>query len=300
MAQMLEDLALRPGLQVLEIGAGTGYNAALLAHAVEPGWVVSVDVDRNVLSEAWAHLRYFPDRPIHLKHADGREGYPERAPYDRIMVTAATPDLEPSWLEQVNPGGLLVAPLALAPGLAYVARGTVQEGTFRGRLTRPAYFMLLRAEGETGDFSAGASPPFAEMEAMPSPWRGWFDRRRPRGGWLGFIQSLAFWALLEGKHVHYQTLATGETAFGVSQDQVVCWLGADDWLTSGVEGRKLGLGLWRSFLKAGGPRPIEFQLLAWPSSRPRPEMVVRGRLRQGTHCQQLWSLLEPIERYHCP
>src|SRR5262249_22095473 len=122
MAQMLEDLRLEPGLRVLEIGAGTGYNAALLAHLVGPDRVTSLDVDREVLSEAWDHLRAFPDRGVGLRHADGRSGWPEGAPFDRIMVTAATPDLEPAWLEQLAEGGLLLAPLALAPGLAYLAR----------------------------------------------------------------------------------------------------------------------------------------------------------------------------------
>src|SRR5207248_4544299 len=72
MAQMLQDLQLRPGLRVLEIGAGTGYNAALLAHLVGPDRVVTVDVDRDVLSQAWDHLRAFPERRVRLEHADGR------------------------------------------------------------------------------------------------------------------------------------------------------------------------------------------------------------------------------------
>src|SRR5262249_16367705 len=146
MALMLEDLRLAPGQHVLEIGAGTGYNAALMAHVVGPGRVVTVDVDRNVLSEAWDHLRAFPEREVQLKFADGRSGFPALGPYDRIMVTAATPDLEPAWLEQLAPGGWLLAPLALAPGLAYVVRGTASHGVFDGRLIRPAYFMPLRAE----------------------------------------------------------------------------------------------------------------------------------------------------------
>src|SRR5262249_41439651 len=99
MAQMLADLNLCRGQRILEIGAGTGYNAALLAHVSGPELVTAVDVDRDVLSQAWAHLQNFPDRGVDLRHADGRHGYAEQAPFDRIMVTAATPDFEPSWLE---------------------------------------------------------------------------------------------------------------------------------------------------------------------------------------------------------
>ena len=68
----------RPGQRVLEIGAGTGYNAALLAHVVGPGRS-SVDVDREVLAEAWDHLRAFPERRVTFQHADGRAGYPAGA-----------------------------------------------------------------------------------------------------------------------------------------------------------------------------------------------------------------------------
>jgi protein-L-isoaspartate O-methyltransferase len=300
MAQMLNDLQLQPGLKILEIGSGTGYNAALLAHCVHPGWVVSVDVDRNVLSEAWAHLRYFPERHIKLKHADGRDGYPEEAPYERIMVTAATADLEPGWLEQMTPGGVVLAPLALGPGLSYIARGSVHDGIFRGRLTRPAYFMALRAEGETGDPLVKPLPPVEEMETVPAAWRGWFKRRRARAGWFSFIQSLAFWALLQGRDVHYQRLATEETAFGVSQQEAVCWLGEQDWVISGPEGRELGLSLWRTFLEAGGPRPIDFGLCVWASAERPPEATGPGYFRQGPRCGQFWSLLDSIERLNFP
>src|SRR6516162_1559401 len=86
MAEILEDLRLSPGLRVLEIGAGTGYNAALLAYMV--GRVVSLEVDRGVLAEAEQHLRAFPDRHVELRHGDGRLGCPEDAPFDRILVTA--------------------------------------------------------------------------------------------------------------------------------------------------------------------------------------------------------------------
>jgi protein-L-isoaspartate(D-aspartate) O-methyltransferase len=302
MAQMLEDLQLEAGLRTLEVGAGTGYNAALLAHVVGPGLVTAVDVDREVLSEAWDHLRAFPERRVELRHADGRHGYPEAAPYDRIMVTAATTDLEPAWLEQLAEGGLVLAPLALAPGLAYVLRGTVSAGVFHGRLTRAAYFMPLRAEQEAGVAEADAGSFAGPLQTLPAPWAGWFDRRRPRLKWLGFIQALVFYGLLRGHSVHYRTLANGQPVFGVSGPASdgkpggrVCWLGAQDWQVSGAAGRDLGWGLWRAFLDAGGPWPTEFRLTASPhgglSVGPR-----ESYLRQGPRCQQVWEVSEPRDR----
>src|SRR5439155_17496048 len=143
--------------------------AALLALLAAPAPITSVDVDRDVLLEAWEHLRPFADRRVDFRHADGREGYAEAAPYDRIMVTAATPDLEPAWLEQLAEGGLLLAPLALAPGLAYVLCGTVRAGVFQGRLTRAAYFMSLRTEGDVGEAMEKPLPPAAELRTVRAP-----------------------------------------------------------------------------------------------------------------------------------
>jgi protein-L-isoaspartate(D-aspartate) O-methyltransferase len=296
MAQMLEDLQLRPSLRVLEVGAGTGYNAALLAHVVGPGRVLSIDVDREVLSEAWDHLRAFPERQVEVRHADGRCGCRGAGPYDRIMVTAATPDLEPAWIEQLAPGGLILAPLALGPGLAYVVRGTVRDGIFDGQLTRAAYFMPLRAEDETGTEAPPLPTPRA-AQRVRAPWAGWFDRRRPRQGWQGFIQSLVFYGWLHGLTISYQTLEDEQATFAVSDPALgcICWLGQQKWRVEGDAGHNLGWMLWRGFLDAGGPWPTEFRLRASPHGR----LSLSGResyLRQGPRCQQLWELIEQRER----
>ena len=295
MAQMLEDLKLGPDLSVLEIGAGTGYNAALLAHVVGPALVTSVDVDQQVLALAGDNLRAFPERAVRLAHADGRCGFTESAPYDRIMVTAATHDLEPAWLEQLADRGLLLAPLTLAPGLSYVVRGTVAAGIFHGRLTRAAYFMPLRSEGETGSTDLHRAPPAGDLRGLPAPWAGWFERRRSRLNWLGFCQALVFYGWLRGLTVHYRVTAEAQANFGVRDADALCWFGSQDWQVTGEEGRDLGAGLWRAFLEAGGPWPTEFRLKASPS-----EPLPRGRRetyeRQGPLCRQLWELMEPRDR----
>jgi protein-L-isoaspartate(D-aspartate) O-methyltransferase len=297
MAQMLEDLQLRPNLRVLEVGAGTGYNAALLAHVVGPGLVTSVDVDREVLSEAWDHLRNYPERRVEIKHADGRSGYPEGSPYDRLMVTAATPDLEPAWLEQLAECGLLLAPLVLAPGLAFLVRGTVQEGVFHGRLTRAAYFMTLRAEGEPGAIEIEPLPPGGELQSLPAPWAHWFDRKRPRLNWLGFIQSLALYGLLRGLEIHYRTTQNSQVSFGVSDRErgFLCWYGIQEWHVNHPEGRELGWTLWRAFLDVGGPWPTEYQFTASPRADLHADSP-QSYLRQGPRCQHLWQVMEQRER----
>jgi protein-L-isoaspartate O-methyltransferase len=298
MAEMLEDLHLKPGQRVLEIGSGTGYNAALIAHLV--GSLVSIDVDDNILEGARRHLAAFPDRQVELHRADGRGGYPPAAPFDRILVTAATPDLEPSWLEQLADGGELLAPLDVAPGLSYLVQGTVREGCFDGRLTRAAYFMPLRDERESESFSsenADVVPSPERLAAVPAPWANWEERRPGR---RDFLPGLAFLGWVEGLALAHSTLPDGRPGYGLADlvKGTACWFGAREWRVSGKEGRALGDRLWRTFLDAGGPRPTEFRLRATPhGSTPSETATAKlGGHRQGRRCVQVWELLEPRER----
>jgi protein-L-isoaspartate(D-aspartate) O-methyltransferase len=295
MAQMLEDLQLAPGHRVLEIGAGTGYNAALIAHAVGPGNVLTMEVDRAVLTEAAQHLAAFSERQIRLWSGDGRSGCPEEAPFDRIMVTASTADLEPAWLEQLAPGGRLVAPLALAPGLSFVACGEVTGSVFRGGLTRTAFFMPLRAEHESGASGAGLVDT-GPLEAIPSPWANWAGQRRLRLGIRGLLLSLALYGFLRGNSVSYRS-QDEETQYGLS-DLVrgcTCWIGSSQWHASGPDGRALGENLWRAFLDAGAPRPTEYELTA--VARGSPGAVGPDAFaRRGPRCRQLWKIRESRDR----
>jgi protein-L-isoaspartate(D-aspartate) O-methyltransferase len=300
MAQMLEDLQLRPGLRVLEIGAGTGYNAALLAHVV--GSVISIDVDREVLADARRHLEQLPDRDVQLVHADGRLGYPPAAPYDRIQVTAASEDLEPAWLAQLQPGGLVQVPIDFAPGLAWLMQGEVRQGVFVGNLTRPAYFMPLRDEGETGRDRSVARHPLPSPDRLtirPSPEARWSDRR-VHDSLREVLPSLALLALLQGLSIDYTVATDGRGAYGVADLErgEVCWLGPTQWYISGKGGEELGERLWRTWLDLGAPRASEWHIQAAPDSRLlRPNPAARAaHTRLGKRCAQLWELIEPRRR----
>ncbi|MGI8800243.1 MAG: methyltransferase, FxLD system [Pseudonocardia sp.] len=114
MAIMLEQLDVRPGQRVLEIGAGTGYNAALLSHLVGPaGSVTAVDIDCDLVEAAAVHLHRAGYDGVALACQDGALGYPEAAPYDRIILTVGSWDIQPAWLDQLAPGGRLLLPLAV-------------------------------------------------------------------------------------------------------------------------------------------------------------------------------------------
>jgi protein-L-isoaspartate(D-aspartate) O-methyltransferase len=115
MAKMLELLEARPGDRVLEIGTGTGYNAALLAHIVsEQGRVTTIDIDPQLARNARRALRDGGYRAS-VKVGDGRSGYSDGAPYDRIIVTACADELATDWIEQLHDGGRMIVPLRLDP-----------------------------------------------------------------------------------------------------------------------------------------------------------------------------------------
>ncbi len=114
MAIMLDQLGLRAGHRVLEIGTGSGYNAAVMAAVVGPrGEVVSIDIDADLVSRARSSLVAAGYRAVTVRCADGGFGDAAGAPFDRIIVTAGAWDIAPAWLDQLGPGGRLVLPLSI-------------------------------------------------------------------------------------------------------------------------------------------------------------------------------------------
>jgi protein-L-isoaspartate(D-aspartate) O-methyltransferase len=122
MAIMLEQLDLQPGQRVLEVGTGTGFNAALMATIVgSEGLVVTLDIQPDLVEEACRNLEAAGCRQVRALVEDGGHGYPPEAPYDRIILTAASAVIVPAWREQLLPGGRLVLPLEIAGGQHSVA-----------------------------------------------------------------------------------------------------------------------------------------------------------------------------------
>ena len=146
--RMLRDLDVGPGDRVLEIGTGTGWNAALLAHRLGSENVYSVEVDEAVATAARTALERF-GLPVHVVHGDGFRGYPPAAPYDRIIATRGLRSIPFAWVEQCRPGGVIVAPWGTHYGNGdAVARLVVSRDgdSASGAFTGPVEFMKLRSQ----------------------------------------------------------------------------------------------------------------------------------------------------------
>jgi protein-L-isoaspartate(D-aspartate) O-methyltransferase len=141
MAFMLEELQLTPGMRVLEIGTGTGYNAALLAHIVgDPHHIFTVEIDDALAHRAQRILDQVVGDGITVYAGDGLNGYASGAPYDRIIATGSCRKVPLDWLDQLQPGGILLMNLRghlgacaflkiVKVGPGYAANGTFLAGS---------------------------------------------------------------------------------------------------------------------------------------------------------------------------
>jgi len=151
-AAMLHDLDVADGHRVLQVGTGTGYTAALLCHRLGDHLVTSIDIDPGLCTAARKRLAAAGYHPL-IGSGNGANGYPARAPYDRILATCGLTRVPPAWLAQTRPGGKILAPIA--SGLALLE---VDGDRAAGRFLSGAYFMPLRGTAATRPGPAPHSP----------------------------------------------------------------------------------------------------------------------------------------------
>lgn len=148
-AIMLEEADLRPGLKVLDVGTGSGYNAALMAEVVGADHVVSIERHEGLIEFARQNLAAASYPGIRLVPGDGTRGHPPEAPYDRIIVTAGAPKLAKSWVRQTKVGGRIVAPVGRSSfsQVLVIATKTADDKIVEREGTPCAFVPLIGKEG---------------------------------------------------------------------------------------------------------------------------------------------------------
>jgi protein-L-isoaspartate(D-aspartate) O-methyltransferase len=132
-AYMTEVLGVAPGHRVLEIGTGSGYQAAILAELARE--VYTIEIVPQLAQRASETLKALGYNHVHVREGDGYAGWPEHAPFDRIMVTAAVEAIPRPLIDQLPPGGRLVVPVGSQDETQWIViadkteRGTVERRT---------------------------------------------------------------------------------------------------------------------------------------------------------------------------
>lgn len=197
MALMLETLRVAPGHRVLEVGAGTGYNAALLSHLVgREGRVTSIELEPDVASSADQAIRR-TGQEVNVEVGDGREGFAAGAPYDRIIVTASSAQVSESFLEQLKVDGLLVIPLRITDSLPFqqlVVTFQRLQDHFRSISVLRGGFMRLRSKPSDVSLPWAVTP---------------IGERVAKGKQLGSISGASLERLPNHVRLHLSTLLAG-------------------------------------------------------------------------------------------
>ncbi len=141
-AEMTRQLQLTPSSRVLEIGTGSGYQAAVLAELTTS--VYSIEIIEPLLERAKAALEQTGYEKINLRHGDGYYGWPEAAPFDGIIVTCAAGEIPPPLVEQLAVGGRMLIPVGKRFGTQYLILLTKdQNGSVSSRNLMAVRFVPL-------------------------------------------------------------------------------------------------------------------------------------------------------------
>ncbi|WP_062214004.1 methyltransferase domain-containing protein [Streptomyces sp. NBRC 109706] len=268
-AAMLAALDVAPGMRVLEIGTGTGWNAALLAHRLGADRVTTVEIDPAVAEAAERSLALMGSRPRVLV-GDGAAGAPEHGPFDRLIVTCGVRRIPPAWLEQLVPGGLAVLPWGtpFSRHRDALLRLTVRpDGAAEGRFLSLVSFMRMRAQRDASP-PRSAELPFHDIRSAAWPPHGW----HPFPFFAGLRLRDAAYAVQRHDDGHTQWLYD---------------LAGGGW-TAGVRRGRVGPGVW---VRQAGPRPLWDEYLdayAWWRAAGQPDVDRLGMTVAGSGRATVW------------
>lgn len=144
-ALMTQLLQVQPSYRILEVGTGSGYQAAVLAEMAAE--VYTVEIIPSLAEGARARLEALGYRNVRVRQGDGYEGWPEFAPFDGIVVTAGAPQIPPPLIEQLREGGRMAIPVGMAGGTQDLILGEKRGGKLQTRSIAPVLFVPLTGRG---------------------------------------------------------------------------------------------------------------------------------------------------------
>jgi len=300
--RMLDMLQLQPGQTVFELGAGSGWNAALMGHLVGPeGRVFSIEMIPELARTAAETVQTLGITNVSIVAADGGDGYPAGAPYDRVIFTAGAYDLPRAFNDQLKDDGLLMAVIKLEGGgdNLFVLRKT--KNHFESVASMPCAFVQLRGKYQIEDLEPAAPntlPEWPELQNQEvSKTRFWWGGKGQESFAWRTMGIRFFLGISEPRFRAFKTEKTAERPleehyFGLwDQERQSLVLAKDDWIIAygNASAREQLLEKVRQWVDLGMPAAASFKLHVHPN-----DCQVAPRENQWTvkrsESQFLWSL----------
>jgi len=269
-ANMLELLALEQGMNVLEIGAGTGYNAALMQEIVgKTGSITTIDIQEDVVEQTERLLKAAGYDKIEVLAKDGARGHPENAPYDRIIATVGCSDLSFRWAEQLADEGFMLIPLQHGgEGMDPLTKIWREDDKLSGRFVGVSGFMSIRGEMEVEQRTGFAKqrslcskeptaeyPLFRSLEELN-------ELRKKRCDWDKFSSLSLFMAIVDERACWYSLYGEkGGVAIKFKEDRIALY--GEESLYQDLK------SLCKHWEEMGKPGLSDWQLEFFPRNRAR-------------------------------
>ncbi|MCF8358520.1 MAG: protein-L-isoaspartate(D-aspartate) O-methyltransferase [Prolixibacteraceae bacterium] len=147
-AYMTDVLNLKPGEKILEIGTGSGYQAAILAEM--DAEVFTIEIFKSLSERAQKTIERLGYKSVHFKIGDGYKGWPEKAPFDAIIVTCSPEEIPPPLVSQLADGGRMIIPVGETHSIQYLVLATKMAGEIKKQKVMPVRFVpMINKKGKT-------------------------------------------------------------------------------------------------------------------------------------------------------